>query len=70
MKTSFTQTKDVVGSEVDTSGLTLNIYTTVLYAFLVIAAFFIIVAFFGCCGAWKVSTETRVTHKFYDFPFP
>jgi len=49
----FEKTKDVVGSEVDTSGLTLNIYTTVLYAFLVIAAFFIIVAFFGCCGAWK-----------------
>lgn len=49
----FDKTKEVVSSEVDTSALELNIYTSVLYAFLVIAAFFVIVAFFGCCGAWK-----------------
>ena len=49
------QTKEVVSPEVDTSALELNIYTSVLYAFLVIAAFFVVVAFFGCCGAWKVT---------------
>jgi len=41
----FDKTKEVVSSEVDTSALELNIYTSVLYAFLVIAAFFVIVAF-------------------------
>lgn len=51
----FAKTKDVVSAEteVDISGLEFNIYTTVLYAFLVIAGFFVIVSFFGCCGAWK-----------------
>lgn len=49
----FDKTKEVVSPEVDTSALELNIYTSVLYAFLVIAGFFIVVAFFGCCGAWK-----------------
>merc|ERR1719410_300840 len=49
----FDKTKEVVSPEVDTSALELNIYTSVLYAFLVIAAFFLVVAFFGCCGAWK-----------------
>ena len=53
LKRAF-QTKEVVSPEVDTSALELNIYTSVLYAFLVIAAFFVVVAFFGCCGAWKV----------------
>ena len=49
------QTREVVGSDVDTAALQLNIYTSVVYAFLVIAAIFVIVAFFGCCGAWKVN---------------
>ena len=48
------QTREVVGSDVDTAALQLNIYTSVVYAFLVIAGIFVIVAFFGCCGAWKV----------------
>ena len=52
------QTREVVGSDVDTAALQLNIYTSVVYAFLVIAGIFVIVAFFGCCGAWKV-TLTR-----------
>ena len=49
------QTREVVGSDVDTAALQLNIYTSVVYAFLVIAGIFVIVAFFGCCGAWKVN---------------
>ena len=53
------QTREVVGSDVDTAALQLNIYTSVVYAFLVIAGIFVIVAFFGCCGAWKVSPEPR-----------
>ena len=51
------QTREVVGSDVDTAALQLNIYTSVVYAFLVIAGIFVIVAFFGCCGAWKVSPD-------------
>ena len=54
------QTREVVGSDVDTAALQLNIYTSVVYAFLVIAGIFVIVAFFGCCGAWKVSPEPRL----------
>jgi len=49
----FEKTREVVGSDVDTAALQLNIYTSVVYAFLVIAGIFVIVAFFGCCGAWK-----------------
>ena len=49
------QTREVVGSDVDTASLQLNIYTSVVYAFLVIAGIFVIVAFFGCCGAAKHS---------------
>ena len=54
MLNDSSQTRDVVSPDVDTSALQLNIYTSVVYAFLVIAAIFVIVAFFGCCGAWKV----------------
>ena len=56
------QTREVVGSDVDTAALQLNIYTSVVYAFLVIASIFVIVAFFGCCGAWKVNPGPGLVH--------
>ena len=59
LKRAF-QTKEVVSPEVDTSALELNIYTSVLYAFLVIAGFFVVVSFFGCCGAWKVTMQFKL----------
>ena len=62
LKRAF-QTKEVVSPEVDTSALELNIYTSVLYAFLVIAGFFVVVAFFGCCGAWKVNSVILIVRK-------
>ena len=55
MLNDYFQTREVVGSDVDTADFQLNLYTSVVYAFLVIAGIFVIVAFFGCCGAWKVN---------------
>ena len=66
MFNDYLQTRDVVSPDVDTSALGLNIYTSVVYAFLVIAAIFVIVAFFGCCGAWKVETGIFFRDYYYD----
>ena len=66
MLNDYLQTRDVVSPDVDTSALDLNIYTSVVYAFLVIAAIFVIVAFFGCCGAWKVENGIFFRDYYYD----